>query len=490
MDENSAPGRPRGSRVSRPRRRSAVAFSIVGLLAAALLAVPTVGAIRGAFDGAAGGSGGPGESSPSAGAGTDASPEPEPTPDPRALPASVVPPAPIRSCSVAGLLEDRRLGTFQSRVVNAATGEILFERAPEVAAAPASSMKVLTAAAALAVLGPDYRASTRVVLGTEPGTVVLVGGGDLTLSRLPTGQEPVYTGAAHLDDLAAQTRAAWSAAGRTEPIRRILLDTGYFGPETWHESWPGTERAAGWLSHITSLQVDADRENPRVFLSPRGGDPVARAGSAFAAYFPGASTAVGTAPEGATVLGEVRSAPLSALLPLMLIPSDNTLAEMLGRQVAIALGTGNTLEALGAAIPEALAGYGIDTAGLRVVDASGMSPLNAISPAYLTSLYEKINAREGTLGLIRDGLAVSGQSGTLGYPNRFTGENAVARGHILGKTGSITQAYTLGGMIDAADGSTLVFSIFATGRVSESARQGIDTVATGFYRCGNALSNS
>lgn len=66
---------------------------------------------------------------------------------------------------------------------------------------------MLTAAAALAVLGADFRASTRVVAGAEPGTIVLVGGGDLTLSRLPSGQEPVYTGAAHLDDLAAKTKA-------------------------------------------------------------------------------------------------------------------------------------------------------------------------------------------------------------------------------------------------------------------------------------------
>ena len=66
-------------------------------------------------------------------------------------------------------------------------------------------------ASALAVLGPDTRIATTVVAGDAPGSVVLVGGGDLTLSRLPSGQESVYAGAAHLDHLAAQVEAAWDA---------------------------------------------------------------------------------------------------------------------------------------------------------------------------------------------------------------------------------------------------------------------------------------
>ncbi|RLP74150.1 D-alanyl-D-alanine carboxypeptidase/D-alanyl-D-alanine-endopeptidase [Mycetocola tolaasinivorans] len=418
----------------------------------------------------------------------------EPSVSPSAeIPVRPVPqqaiPAAARTCSVESLTHDPRLGTFQAQVYNVATGEILFERDPDTPRATASSMKILTAAAALHVLGPDYRASTRVVAGPDASTIVLVGGGDLTLSRLPSGTEPVYTGAAHLDELAKKVTAARKAAGISEPVRRILLDSTYFGGPTWDQSWPATERQAGWLSHITALQVDADRADPKAFLSPRGEDPIGRAGAAFAGYFPGATAAVGTATTGATELASVQSAPLSTLIPLMLVPSDNTLAEMLGRQVAIKMGTGNTMAAVSQAIPEALKTYGLDTSALTIADTSGMSPNNAVPPAYLASLYLKVEAREANLGYIRDGLAVAGQTGTLGYSNRFTGANAVARGHIVGKTGSITRAYTLGGFIDAADGGTLAFVIYATGRVSESARQGIDTVATGFYRCGNGLSN-
>lgn len=479
MDQKSGPksaGDSRISGVSQRRRRTVI--TLVSAVAAALCL--TGGAAIGVAAGW-----------------TNTLPTPDVTvtatvppvvPDDRTVPESAIPAA-MRTCSVAGLLSDSRLGTFQSQVRNARTGEILFERDAETPAATASSMKVLTAAAALATLGPDWRASTTVVAGAEPGTIVLVGGGDLTLTRLPSGSEPVYTGAAHLDDLAAKAKAAWTAAGHTEPIRRIVLDSSYFGGPTWDASWPATERRAGWLSHITALQVDADRANPAVFLSPRGENPVGRAGSAFARYFPGVTVAEGTAPSGATELARVQSATLTDLIPLMLIPSDNTLAEMIGRHVAIAVGAGNTLAALQTGMPKALESYGIDTAALTVIDASGMSPNNAVAPSYLTRLYLQVEARANGLGPIRDGLATAGETGTLGYSNRFTGANAIARGHIFGKTGSITRAYTLGGIIEAQDGSTLVFSIYAHGAVSESARQGIDTVATGFYRCGNSLAN-
>ncbi|MET0932385.1 MAG: D-alanyl-D-alanine carboxypeptidase/D-alanyl-D-alanine-endopeptidase [Mycetocola sp.] len=424
-------------------------------------------------------------------AATSTTPTATPTPTPPPRPVSTIEQTafPLRTCSVAGLLGDSRFGTLQAQVLTAA-GQLMFDRNAGTASQTASSMKVLTAAAALNVLGPDFRASTRVVAGAEAGTMVLVGGGDLTLSRLPSGQEPVYTGAAHLDALAAQAKAAWEARFPGTPVTRIVLDSSYFGGKTWGDTWPPTERGTGWLSHITALQVDADRADPRVFLSRRGDDPIGRAGAAFAEYFGGVPVEQGTAPAGAAELASVSSQPLSTLIPQFLIPSDNSLAEMVARHVAIKLGVGNTIDALATAIPQALQVYGISTAGLRIADGSGMSRNNAVPPSYFTSLFVKINAREGALGIIRDGLPVAGQSGTLNYSNRFFGDNAVARGHVRAKSGSISSAYTLTGIIDAADGSTLIFAIFATGRVGANARTAIDTLTTAFYRCGDNLSNT
>ena len=63
--------------------------------------------------------------------------------------------------------------------------------------------------AALLTLDRDARVTTRVVAAdqtAQPGTVVLVGGGDPTLSAAPAGEETWYRGAARISDLADQVR--------------------------------------------------------------------------------------------------------------------------------------------------------------------------------------------------------------------------------------------------------------------------------------------
>ncbi|WP_233199614.1 D-alanyl-D-alanine carboxypeptidase/D-alanyl-D-alanine-endopeptidase [Cryobacterium sp. N22] len=418
-----------------------------------------------------------------------ATPTPTPTtPELRPGPTLATVTAPLRTCSVAGLAEDSRLGEFQAQVVNAETGEIIFDRGGSTASRAASVLKVLTSAAALSVLGPDYRASTTVVAGSEPGQVVLVGGGDLTLSSTPTGDESFYDGAAHLDDLAEQTRAAMGGTA----ITSVVLDSSYFGDPAWEPSWNRKEQTDGYMPLITALQVDGDRDNAYNSTSARSDDPVGRAGAAFAAELGGdPDVSLGTAPAGASPLASVQSQPVSTLIQQSLIVSDNALAEMLARLVAVESGTGNTFGAIQPAVLAGLAEYGIDTTGIRIADGSGLSDNNAVPPAYLTKLFQKINAREGSLGVIFDGLPVAGGSaGSLSYSDRFSGDNAAADGAVFAKTGWIDTGYTLSGIINAEDGSTLTFAVYALGDVGDNAKQAIDTITTGFFRCGNNLSNT
>lgn len=417
-----------------------------------------------------------------------ATPTPTPTPSARPGPAIATVASPLRTCSVAGLAEDPRLGEFRAQVVNADTGEVLFDRGGSTASRPASVLKVLTSAAALSVLGADYRATTAVVAGSEPGQVVLVGGGDLTLSSTPTGDEPFYEGAAHLDALAEQARAAM---GDT-PITSVVLDSGYFGDPAWEPSWNRKEQTQGYMPLITALQVDGDRDNAYNSTSPRSDDPIARAGAAFADELGGdPAVTVGTAPADAKLLATVQSQPVGVLIKQSLIVSDNAVAEMLARLVAVESGTGNTFAAIQPAVLAGLAEYGIDTTGIRIADGSGLSDNNAVSPAYLTKLFRQINAREGSLGEIFDGLPIAGgPSGSLSYSDRFSGDNADADGSVFAKTGWIDTGYTLSGIITAADGTTLTFAVYALGDVGDNAKQAIDTITTGFFRCGNNLSNN
>ncbi|MFC6354688.1 D-alanyl-D-alanine carboxypeptidase/D-alanyl-D-alanine-endopeptidase [Luethyella okanaganae] len=491
QDEAAAPAgiEPAGGAVSNPEpraggvaglvRRHPTAWSIAaGALVFALLGT---GAL---FAGSAAGSPGPAPvavSTPSAAAPVAHRPAPS------AIPAA----SKLRSCSVAELAADSRLASFQAQVVSAASGEVLFDRGGAIPSRAASVLKVLTSAAALSVLGPGYRATTTVVKGVEPGSVVLVGGGDITLSRTPSGDESVYAGAAHLDDLAGQVRAAWNADPSNPPLTALILDASLFGGDEWQPSWNRKELSDGYMPPITALQTDGDRDNPYKNTSARSDDPIGRAGGAFAeALGGGVSVQRGTAPAGAAQLGAVSSQPVSTLIQQSLIVSDNAIAEMLARLVAVKLGTGNSFDALQTAIIGGLQPYGIDTSGIVVADGSGLSDDNAVPPSYLTRFFIKVNAREGDLGIIFDGLPIAGETGSLSYSDRFTGDSSVADGSVFAKTGWIDTGYTLAGIVHAQDGTVLTFAVYALGDVSDDAKTAIDAITAGFYRCGDNLSNN
>ena len=185
-------------------------------------------------------------------------PEAAPEPEPRPSPGDEVAASPLRTCTISAPAADPRLGNFAGHVIDLATGDTLYDRNGATGQPAASGMKVLTASAVLAALGPDFRISTRVVAGAEPGTVVLVGGGDVTLSALPPGQESVYVGAPKLADLAAQTVAAYTQANPDAPaITRVLLDSSYF-PEAdhWDSTWE--RRLMGqYLAHEPAVETIA-----------------------------------------------------------------------------------------------------------------------------------------------------------------------------------------------------------------------------------------
>jgi D-alanyl-D-alanine carboxypeptidase/D-alanyl-D-alanine-endopeptidase (penicillin-binding protein 4) len=408
----------------------------------------------------------------------------------RPVPANAPAASRMRTCSVAGLSQDRRLGNLEAQVVNAKTGEVLFDRNGSQPGPTASVLKTLTSAAALKILGPDYRVSTTVVRGSVPGQVVLVGGGDVTLSRLPAGQNSFYTGAPKIQDLANQVSSAMNG----EPITSIVVDTSLFGGPVWEPSWDERQERVveGSTSYITALQVDGDRDNPAAIESPRSADPVGRAVQYFQQYL-GTNVPVtqGTAPAGAQQLAAVQSQPVTTLVDQAMKVSDNTIMEELARLVSIKTGAGNTFAAENAGVIAGLKPYGIDTTGIHIADGSGLSANNAVPPSYLTRLFIKVMNREDGLGVVYDGLPVSGKSGTLASSyGRFTGANAAARGAVHAKTGWINNGYTLSGIVNSADGTALTFAVFALGPVSDNAKQAIDTLVTGFYKCGDNLSNN
>lgn len=433
-------------------------------------------------------------STPAASATHSATPTPTiTTPPPRPTPAAVAAAAKLRTCSVAAQAADGRLGTLEAQVVNASTGEVLFDRNGSTPAPTASVMKTITAAAALAALGPNYQIPTKVAIGSRPGQIYLIGGGDPTLSA---GNGSFYTNPPTLTQLAAQVKQALASNPATAnvPITSIVTDATLFSGPTWLPSWDFNEEhnVEGSTSYITALMVDGDKQNPTALESPRGNDPVADAGKAFASALgvPNAAVTSGATPSGSRVIGTVYSQPVSSLLNEALLNSDNTVMEMLTRLVAIKEGSGNTFSAENAGVLKALQSYGLDTTGLYIVDGSGLSGDNRVPPSFLTQYMIKVLNGASGLGLVYDSLPISGETGTLGPGyDRFEGASSIAVGHVNAKTGWINNAYTLAGIVHAKDGTNLSFAVFALGNVGDSAKAAIDTLVAGFYSCGNNLSN-
>lgn len=416
----------------------------------------------------------------------------------RAVPATLPIPLRIRTCSVADAALNEELGEFSGVVVDPFTGDVLFARGSEDLVPPASVMKIVTGAAALTVLGPETRFATSVVATDDPARVVLVGGGDSTLSRLATGNPSVYAGAATLQDLAEKTIAAAQAGlpeGEKVTITEVVVDASLWPTDdALDASWSRDAPSNGFVSRVTALQVDGDRDNPQVELSRRSSDPVRRAGDEFVKALRAAGNAgryvkvtTGDAPVEGAVLASVESPPVSELVRYMMKESDNTLAEMLARHVSLAQGAGGTAASLATVIPSVIAGLGLSTDGLIVQDGSGLSPLNQVSPSYIAMLLSEVARGDGPLAVLRDSLPVAGVDGSL--DDRFAGENAIAHERVQAKTGSITGVRSLAGFVTGEDDEPLAFAFFSQGSVGDETRVAIESLVTAVYGCGSNLAD-
>ncbi len=119
-------------------------------------------------------------------------------------------------------------GSFSGVVQDAVTGEVLFDRAGDEVRAPASNIKLLTAAAALRTLGPDRRFSTRAVAGATPGTVVLTGGGDVLLGAGESAPDAVLGHAG--SPPSRSPPSVPSSRRRLRPVTVLLDDSLFTGP--------------------------------------------------------------------------------------------------------------------------------------------------------------------------------------------------------------------------------------------------------------------
>lgn len=377
-------------------------------------------------------------------------------------------------------LGDRALGSrVGAVVVDASTGERVFAHDPDTGITPASTTKVVTSVAALASLGPDTRLATRVVQGSGPGSVVLVGGGDPLLAG-PKAKRTTYPDQASIVTLANRTAAALKRQG----VGKVTLtyDASLFtGPATG-PGWKPSYIPDGHVAPVHALAIDEGRQVPGQ-NQPRVADPPRHAADAFAALLRRKGITVakkiapGRAPEGAAELARVESAPVYALVEHALTYSDNDLSEALARHVAIKEGQPGSFAGVARAIPQVLERVGAGE-GIQVHDGSGLSTRNRISAAAMAGLIAlSVSPDRPALHAVASGMPIAGFSGTLGNGRRFTGPDSKDRvGLVRAKTGTLNNVNTLAGLTTSKDGRVLAFAFMAD-RVPVYAEPVLDRLA-------------
>lgn len=400
------------------------------------------------------------------------------------LAATTAPPTPTGVArALAGPLADAGLGASPHvQVIDAVTGRVLLDRLGGVPTIPASTLKLLTAAAALLVLGPRTRLTTRVL--SAGSDIYLVGGGDPTLTTQPAGAGG-YPASADLNELAS---VASAAIGTRQVIGRVIgVAAGYGGPDD-APGWSPSYLADGEVARVRSLVVDEAKLAPGLGPSVRTPDPVLAAAQAFRSALvargakAGPATVAAAAPPAAKVIAAIRSPPVSALIERMLDYSDADIAEGLGRQVALRSGLPATFAGTAAALTRFAKQLHLP-AFAQLADASGLSRANAISPATLTSLLRKAAFGDRPqLRALLPALPIAGFSGTLA--GRFTVDAPAGVGRVRAKTGWLNGAAGLAGQVTTADGRLLIFAALAPAPVRHAGEAALDRLAAALAACG------
>jgi len=397
-----------------------------------------------------------------------------------ATPAAGTTPPPPTTAGIARtltpLLSAAGLGpSVRVDVLDVADGRQLFARAPTAPTAPASTAKLLTATAALAVLPADYRIATTVRRGAG-GAVVLVGGGDPTLTGAPGTAAGAYPDAARVADLAAQLRRAG-----VQPTRIVVDDSLFSGPSV-SPKWAPEDVPSDYGAPITAVMVDGGRAQPADPI--RSATPDLAAGHRLAAALGRAALPVvrGRAPAGAAVLATVRSAPLATLIAQMLQASDNVIAECLARQVALAEHQPASFAGAAAAVRDVLTRLGVDP-GAGLVDGSGLAASDRVPAAALARVL-RLAATTARLRYVVSGLPVAAWSGTLAA--RFLrGAGRAAAGVVRAKTGTLTGVSTLAGLVHDRSGRLLAFAFMADhAGATATAENDLDALAGRLAGCG------
>jgi len=310
-------------------------------------------------------------------------------------------------------------------VMDPQTGAVVYEKSANSPRKPASVLKIYSAAAALTYLDPTERFTTSVWVGINEKSIVIRGS---------------------LDPWTSLSDSVAKKMGRTS-IPRIE----YNSLSALKESNSGSIRNS--TIYYSDLYTQ-DVSNIKAFFAKRGVKAtMKRVTSTEALELSGEEILTSQSPE------------LQEMLGFALTWSDNLLTERIARLASQAAGYPLNDAGVARTFEKVLAGLGVDSKGLVIKDASGLSKENRVTAHQVAQLLLKIKSDSRFAPLI-GGLPVGGISGTL--RNRFVDTAPQAVGLVKAKTGTLNGTANLAGYVEAGD-REYIFVIIAD-RLSKSNR--------------------
>ncbi|AKF06426.1 D-alanyl-D-alanine carboxypeptidase/D-alanyl-D-alanine-endopeptidase [Sandaracinus amylolyticus] len=433
--------------------------------------------------------------------------------DVRAQEAPIVSPL---ATSLSQLVSDAGFGeTVSVTVVDAASGQTLFSHQSEIALNPASNMKLVTAAAALARLGPEFRMRTALygrVEGDGVATLSLRGFGDPSLTQadlvelardladhgvrrvgevvvdatyfeghlLPPAfdQQPgevapfrAATGAVSVD-ANAYTLRVLPGATVGAPARVRLDGAGYFALESTittsdsgQPSIVAIQRDQGEHMQlalrgtmpigVTGVSYRRRIENPLAWAGHLTRDALAAAG-----IRSNDAVRIAATPDDAALLAQHSSEPLAEILSAMGKQSDNFVAEMVFRVLGAERHRPGRVEDSVGAVRDVLRDAGVEPDRVQIVNGSGLFDGNRIASGDLARLLSWMYRQPGLRAEYVAHLAIGGVDGTLAGRLRDLPRPRIVRA----KTGTLNDAIALSGYVLGPDPDRAVaFSVIVNG---------------------------
>jgi serine-type D-Ala-D-Ala carboxypeptidase/endopeptidase (penicillin-binding protein 4) len=386
--------------------------------------------------------------------------------------ASLNGPAPVRVALrpfADSLINDPmfRSANWGALIVDPLSHDTLYSRNAGKLFMPASNQKLLTGATALTQLGPDFRFVTRFATNgpthdsTLDGDLIVIGRGDPTFSDSMRAGDYRNAFRAMADSLVAHG------------IRRIRGSLHRGG-----DAFPDSTYGYGWqvddLSTPSGAVIDELFLNEGLLPGKRvraNGDSVAGMiviRDPAAAFLAALSAALGERhllldgsvdarvplPDaGLLPIFELHSVPLSAILTRMAKPSQNQIAEILFKTLALEKTGVGSADSGRRVVERQLTAWGALPDGFAVRDGSGMSRHDYVTPETIVRILDAMRTGPN-FTVWYDALPIAGVDGTIGGRMKGT----PAQNDVHAKTGTLDKTRSLSGYVTTADGRMLVFS--------------------------------